>query len=327
MTFLKRIKILLLIVLCAFLIFSTGCDGFITGELYFLEITPLKETMFVGDTQRIECKYSNREKEKPDCIYYSANDMVATVSDMGTITARAPGVATIYIQDKISGEKLNVVVTVNYYYYQTVESDVHYYDEKIENCWYDFWENNGYIHRFSNWDVIKVADMLLTTSKGDYIFSDVYSFVNLNNKNLAIISDWGNNDVNLQDIYFTSDDLKSIANTYGPDIGYSDFEFEKAANYLNASYEKELEKYGNKIYLLDADDNYEYRIRFVADFEFVKCVHYYAQGTFNSILEILDWSVDSVVDVYTRTETVGVLAECIDARIIIEKREKSPILD
>ena len=113
MDLLKISKLILLFSISTFLLLTTGCEGFILNDLYVLEAVKFDDTMAVGETQRVKCEYGNRKKETPDCIFFSENYEIATINDFGVITAKSPGKVMIYVQDKITGTKLNITLTVS----------------------------------------------------------------------------------------------------------------------------------------------------------------------------------------------------------------------
>lgn len=309
------------IILC-FAITSAACEGFVNGDKT-LSVSEFRETMFVGETQSIVPIYSNRPKEAPSCLYMSEDDGIANVSKEGTVLAVSPGTTVIHIQDKENSSiRTSVAVTVSY---ETVSSDIYSFNatlNKIDNCGYDFWIENEYIHRYSNWDILDIANDLLTKSKDDYVFSEVYEFVDVKSEKIYVISDWSNADVQLSKINFDSQLIKSITSKYVLDSDLGALQTERATAYLNTAINNEFYKYQGEIKLSELPEEYEYRVYIVMDFDIAKCVHYYAHGTLGSIADLITHSFKSLMDTYTYTETNYEITNFNNARIVIEKRPK-----
>ncbi len=322
-----RKRIGLLLIICAVLLSCLTLPGCNSAEQTEIEVRSPQRHMKAGSKQVLSVyDVQNDQRITEKLLFASSDPSVLTVSANGTVTAVAQGAATIYIQHSESKARAGVGISVQYDVIHQPRYEAVTCGSPVSATEFSFWQQRGYTERISNWDLLKVAKILIEKSNGAYVFTDVYEQLRVSGEEVLLLSDWGNEDVVLNRGILEGELLSFLSEKYQ----LSNLQKEallRATADIKSAVSKQIDAYHGAIALSRLPKSMEYKVYVSYDYTLLQVENYYSRGLLKGVgqlgADILSGNIEGLLESYTYCETEYELVNGRSPTIVIEARERA----
>ena len=297
-----------------------------------LQVEEMSEILMAGDTHGLSLTYKGDMVSSDDFYFASEAPSVAVVDKNGQITAVRPGKTTIHMQNKDDAH-IKTSVTIQVAYPVTDELTVFHTQSEIQQTGYSdtdhpFFKRNGYEMRMDDWDILAIVKLVASKDEDDYAFTDMYRSAMANDETFIVLSDWGNDDVEIDPFVLNKHDLSTylVAQEGYSYDGFSQVGEDMAMQTIKSKINAKIQNMGYAMALSSLPQEYEYRVSIKLDYHVYRTVNFYSRGLvgggWNIILDLIKMDISSFLNSYTYSE------ECYeivldDCDLVIERRPKA----
>ena len=307
--------------------------GIIVGcIIYFppsLELKDELNTLIVGKETQITLN-SFGIPQAHDAFYYASEDPdIVAIDENGVMMPAKEGKTVIYIQSRTNHrQRILINVEAKYEVIDMSDSTVDVVELKVnDETNHAFWHRNSFAKRIADNNIIELGKIIVEKGKDEYIFTDLFESLKIENENILILADWTNNDVDVYTNSIPGFDLKElvIARTNIDPLLLGDYEIWISEKEIISQIASAIKNYQSKVNFSNFDASYEYRICIKIDYSIYKTVNYYSKGLLDGMGSLVgglfNQEVSTFLESYTYNETRFEL-ELDGCELVIERRVK-----